>query len=191
MSVSISLTNKETLSRQKTGRRCRYLLIGLIIFLSIIAEDYSLNSGLLILFFFASLWFIRLLYGIRFPAKESVHILHQDSFASGATSRRYLIFQAGGAYCLKITISTEEIWVSTWFPFTSIIELCGLEHRILLRDIVNVNVVRKWFQKQIKLTYQIQKGELTIYLMPRDLQVFYRALDHDGALRAAGKLHLN
>lgn len=78
------------------------------------------------------LFFRRKQKGEIFPDEETVKILHKECFASGKKTSGL----GHSNNCLKIVVTTNEVWITSWFPFNLFIGLLGLEHRIPQETII-------------------------------------------------------
>jgi len=109
--------------------------------------DAFLRDNFQLFFVFAVVWcgswmayllWRRSRRGPRFPRLEEVELLFQEKSASG-NSHKSFITRLGGAHnCLRIVVTREEVWVTTYFPFTAFVGFYDLEHRIRRDAITDV-----------------------------------------------------
>jgi hypothetical protein len=76
--------------------------------------------------------------GPKFPPQNTVNVVFKERLASGSSHRNLIIRFGGASRCLTIVVTTEELWVTTFFPFTAIAGTYDLEHRIPLKDLTSV-----------------------------------------------------
>ncbi|MEM1059305.1 MAG: hypothetical protein AAGK14_08650 [Verrucomicrobiota bacterium] len=126
---------------------------------------------------------LRKWYGIRFPPRDTVRVLHEENYASGAEGG------LGGHChgCLVLIVTEDELWTTSWFPFTFLIAVIGLEHRIRKRDILEVQTGRFLFVKQHRITFRTSQGKSCVKISSKQVADFESALDYDSALRASGR----
>lgn len=210
MSVSISLADTDAAGQPMISALwSKWLAAGSILvplpFMILMLLDFNEGQGRYIeyysfffspyviiwpFFIFGWMLLLRKIYGIKFPPFESVKPLYDHNFDSGEGTPGFLGILGHASSALKIVITEDELWTTAWFPFSCLVELCGLEHRIVKRDILHVRVTSGVWVKQFAITYQSQEGEVDFRVTPWKTNSFAQALDHDGSLRAAGKLHL-
>jgi len=117
--------------------------------------------------------------GPRFPKQSTVSVVFKELFASGSSHRNILTRFGGASRCLTVVVTTEELWITTFFPFTALAGFYDLEHRIALNNILSAipngpGVILEFRRENGKL------GKLGLYL--RDQESFLRSL----GLRASG-----
>jgi hypothetical protein len=80
--------------------------------------------------------------GPHFPPISAVRVLFREDFASG---RSYGLFWRRGhaANCLIVVVTDDEVWVTTFFPFTAFVWFGGLEQRIPRDAITGLTANRK------------------------------------------------
>jgi len=116
--------------------------------------------------------------GIKFPKLSTHQVRYHEDFASGYSDRHRLGFLKGGASrCLRITVTKEEVWLRTYFPFTAFISEFNLEHRIQISSIVALGEVPGLFRPAIELKFKDSSGVLhTIQLYVNQPAIFLHAL---------------
>jgi hypothetical protein len=125
---------------------------------------------ILILFIFAFAWVMfsmvwRIIRhhrkGIKFPKLSTEQVRYHEDFASGYSDRYRLGFLKGGtSRCLRITVTDEEVWMRTFFPFTAFALDFDLEHRIPKSAIVALQEVPGLFRPAIELKFRDSSGVL-------------------------------
>ncbi len=116
--------------------------------------------------------------GPLFPALLDAPILYQENFASGR-SRKNVITRLGGAsYCLRLIVTTNEVWVTSFFPFTLFTDFYDLEHRILKQNIIAVREKSIIFTRLLIIAYINREGQRAeIELVSRCYDKFKQALE--------------
>lgn len=213
MSVSISLADTDAEGDPETGARLRgYLsiagfVLGSFVLLALYyfwqeegpSDDYEeqFRPYFFALFIFALLWtgvafgllhWIRSKYGIRFPEEARGKALHEENFASGIKQNKL----GGGQNCLRFVVTHDEFWMTSWFPFSCILESFDGEHRVKLSDVLSIQRQKAfWFYgKSISLTYQASKGPITLLLRSKKESDFLKALFQNSELASPEKWHL-
>lgn len=65
-----------------------------------------------------------------FPALDEVVVRFRERFASGVSHRSWFTRLGGARNCLSVTLTDSELWITTFFPFTTMVGSSDLEHRI-------------------------------------------------------------
>ncbi len=60
-------------------------------------------------------------------------IVYQEFFASGASRKNILTKLGGARNCLRLLVTRDFLWVTSWFPFSIIAPVYDLEHIVPLR----------------------------------------------------------
>ena len=103
--------------------------------------------------------------------------VYQEWFASGY-SRKNILTRLGGARgALRLVVTKDVLWVTSWFPFSLIAPLYDLEHVIPLDQITNVEVKTGFIIGGIQISYSDSFGKLhSLKLVPKDERGFLKAL---------------
>ena len=121
--------------------------------------------------------------GPLFPALLDAPILYQENFASGRSHKNVVTRLGGASSCLKLIVTTNELWVTTFFPFTLFADFYDLEHRILKKNIVSVREARGFFGRRLIIEYINLDGQRAeIELIPRRYEKFKQALEASAIL---------
>jgi hypothetical protein len=109
------------------------------------------------------------------PRFQQSDVLFEERFASGF-SLKNIFTQLGGAHnCLRLVITKDWLWVTSWLPFSLITPLCDLEHVIPRNGISAFEAEAN--SRVIRLTYTDQDGSMhSLKLIPKDSNSFIRAL---------------
>jgi hypothetical protein len=109
------------------------------------------------------------------PIIQNSDILFEERFASGS-SMKNILTQFGGAHnCLRLVVTKDWLWVTSWFPFSLITTFYDLEHVIPRNRISAIEAESN--SRIIRLTYTDQSGSThSLKLIPKDATGFMRAL---------------
>lgn len=67
------------------------------------------------------------------PMFRKEEIVYQEFFASGASRKNILTKLGGARNCLRLLVTRDFLWVTSWFPFSIIAPVYDLEHIVPLR----------------------------------------------------------
>lgn len=110
------------------------------------------------------------------PEIREGEILFEERFASGHSTKNILYKLGGASNCLRLVVTRELLWITSWFPFSLITPFYDLEHVIPRNRITSVESDRR----AIVLTYVGRAGVThTLRLFPKDRGGFLRALGKD------------
>jgi hypothetical protein len=94
--------------------------------------------------------------GRKFPPLSQVRVLFREQFASGYSHKSWITRFGGASNCLTITVTEDELWIGTFFPFSILLNTYDLEHRIHYSQIVLVEQ-----QKQrITIDFKVDDSEV-------------------------------
>ncbi len=112
------------------------------------------------------------------PRFERSEVVYQEWFASGLSERNFFTTCGGAHNCLRLVVTREMLWVTSWPPFSFLTPLLDLEHVVPLQSIISVERSRSWWVHYVLLTYSDASGRRhTLELMPKHLDRFLDALD--------------
>ena len=114
--------------------------------------------------------------GISFPPLTSVHVRFHEGTASGNSDKSFFSRFGGARNCLRVTVTDDEVWVRSFFPFYLITE-SDLEHRIPRDAITSAQLARSTFRRSVLLDFRLPDGSsrrLSLFL--RDPESFLAAL---------------
>jgi hypothetical protein len=111
------------------------------------------------------------------PRIQKNDILYQEWFASGCSTKNILTQFGGWNNCVRLVITKDLLWVTSWFPFSLLTPAYDMEHVIPLRWITEVESKRSGMWKGLSLTYIDANGAShTLKLVPRNEEDFLRAI---------------
>jgi hypothetical protein len=104
-------------------------------------------------------------------------IVYQEYFASGASQKNILTKLGGARNCLRLVVTRDLLWVTSWFPFSLIAPIYDGVHVIPLRNISSVLPSRFLFTDSLLLSYIDDSGRShTLRLIPKNRERFLAAL---------------
>jgi hypothetical protein len=108
-------------------------------------------------------------------AKED--IVYQEFFASGASQKNFLTKLGGARNCLRLVVTRDLLWVTSWFPFSLIAPIYDGVHVIPLPRISSVQPSRFFGSDSLLLSYTDDSGRThTLRLIPRHRERFLTAI---------------
>src|SRR5437899_2356685 len=72
------------------------------------------------------------------PVLSPEAILFQERFASGHSLKNLLTRFGGASNCLRLVVTQDLVWVTSWFPFSLLAAFYDLEHVIPRNNIESV-----------------------------------------------------
>jgi hypothetical protein len=103
--------------------------------------------------------------------------IYQEWFASGYSMKNLLTRLGGARNVLRLVVTRDVLWVTSWFPFSLITPVYDLEHVIPLDQITSVEVKRGFFIRGVQVSYADSFGKLhSLKLVPKDEPAFIKAL---------------
>jgi hypothetical protein len=100
-------------------------------------------------------------------------IKYQEWFASGCSKKNIVTQLGGGRNCVRLVVTQDLLWVTTWFPFLILAPAYDMEHVIPLQRITNIATKQVFKTTIIELTF-IGKNDQprTLILIPKYAQTF-------------------
>lgn len=111
------------------------------------------------------------------PTIAKTDIVHEERFASGASQKNFMTQISGAHNCLRLVVTKEILWVTSWFPFSLLTAFYDLEHVIPIRSILSIHGLQTLRLNGLVLTYSDDCGaNHSLNLYPKDRDAFLRAL---------------
>lgn len=111
------------------------------------------------------------------PVIRANEIVFQEWFASGNSEANIITKMGGGRNCVRLVVTHDRLWVTSWFPFSLLSNLYDMEHLIPLQGIVRVERTRFLWYKGFLLTYVDANGRSHVLrLFPKQEEKFLGAL---------------
>lgn len=96
-------------------------------------------------------------------------IVYEERFASGSSLRNVVTRIGGARSCLRIVVTGDLLWITSWFPFTLFAAVYDLEHVIPLRSISSIRPTRFFGADSLVLSYTDAAGRShSLRLTPRN-----------------------
>ena len=114
---------------------------------------------------------------LRRPRFRSDEIVFQEWFASGASLKNFVTELGGASGCLRLVITKDFLWVTTWFPFSLIAWFYDLEHLVPLPSITSVKGDRFFGRPFYVVTFTMENGKArSLRLGPKQPDAFCQSL---------------
>ena len=111
------------------------------------------------------------------PRLARQDVVYQEWFASGWSERNLLTKLGGARNCLRLVMTRELLWVTSWPPFSLLTPVGDLEHVIPLQSITELRHSRTWWVETLLLTYVDASGRRhRLGLVPKHPARFLQAL---------------
>jgi hypothetical protein len=116
--------------------------------------------------------------GPLFPKPGQCQILFRENWASGRSMENVFTRNGGARNALNLTVTPDELWTSSWFPFSLAAEIYDLEHRIKKQDILAIGEVKGLMKRVLVVEYRRKDGrKARLELVPRRYAEFKQALE--------------
>lgn len=120
------------------------------------------------------------------PLKPS-DIVYQEWFASGHSRKNILTRLGGAQHCLRLVVTSDLLWVTSWFPFSLLTGFYDLEHVVPRGRILSIRRSRAFLMPSVLVTFRdAGETEHTLSLYPRRQDEFLRSLGAEVADAGAG-----
>jgi len=111
------------------------------------------------------------------PRFQKNDILYEEWFATGSSLKNILTQLGGARNCLRLVVTKDWLWVTSWFPFSLIGPFYDLEHVIPLSRITDIDSKDSFGRSVFRLTYADEIGGLhCLRLIPKDGEGFLRVI---------------
>ena len=111
------------------------------------------------------------------PRFEKSDVVYSDWRASGASQKNIITRLGGGRNCVRLVVTRDFLWVTSYFSFLLISPFYDMEHVIPLRAITVVERKKSFLMKSLLLTYRDAQGiDHTLRLMPKREPEFLAAI---------------
>jgi hypothetical protein len=109
-------------------------------------------------------------------------VIFQEWFASGCSQKNIITKIGGGRNCVRLVVTPNFLWVTTWFPFSLIAPLYDMEHVVPLSAITIVKKDKYWGMPTLLITFTTDGGgSRTLRLMPKKPEAFAQSLAQKAA----------
>jgi hypothetical protein len=108
------------------------------------------------------------------PKLQKNDIIFEDRFASGNSRKNFLTQLGGARNCLRLVVTRDLLWVTSWFPFSLITTFYDLEHIIPRNRISKIETN----SGEVLLIFTDESGATrSLKLLPRNVTDFLTALN--------------
>ena len=116
-----------------------------------------------------------------FRGPPDAPIIYEEKTASGRSLKSWYTKLAGANNCLRLLVSSTELWITPIFAFSALGEILDLDHRIGLRQIIWVEHKSGIVTKSLRISYVGTDNEQRIVeITPRNMTRFVEALGQIG-----------
>lgn len=124
-------------------------------------------------------YFVALVNQPKFTKQD---IVYQEYFASGGSNKNILTKMGGASGCLRLVVTKDLLWVTSWLPFSLFAAAYDLEHVIPLRRIRSIAGAKTMGMQNLVLTYADAGGTShALRLRPKNTPAFLNALETSSA----------
>lgn len=111
------------------------------------------------------------------PIIAASDIIYQEWFASGHSQKNLLTRFGGARNCLRLVVTRDVLWITSWFPFSMIAAFYDLEHVIPRDRILSIRRTGVFLFPAIEVTFITSDGEKRgLKLWPWRRNAFLRSL---------------
>ncbi|MGB8354711.1 MAG: hypothetical protein WCD79_12530 [Chthoniobacteraceae bacterium] len=111
------------------------------------------------------------------PHLNKTDIVFQEWTASGCSQKNFITKMGGGRNCVRIVITKEILWVTSWFPFSLFAPFYDMEHVIPLSSITSICRSTRFWCNSLLLSYKDVNGcDHTLRLIPKRPDDFLKSL---------------
>ena len=104
-------------------------------------------------------------------------IVYQERFASGASQKNVLTKLGGGRNCVRLVVTRDLLWVTSWFPFSILAAAYDMVHVISLRSISSLQSALFFGSDSLLLSYTDSLGRIhSLRLIPKNRERFLNAI---------------
>ena len=108
------------------------------------------------------------------PKIQKGDVIFEERFASGNSLKNILTRIGGARNCLRLVVTKDLLWVTSWFPFSLLTTFYDLEHVILRSRISKIEPD----SGRVLLTFADERGvSHSLMLRPKNSANFLTALN--------------
>jgi hypothetical protein len=120
------------------------------------------------------------------PFLVPCEIVFEEWHASGHSMKSLITRFGGASGCLRLVVTADLVWVTSWFPFSLLTPVYDLEHMISKDAIYSIGPVSCFGRKGVHLEYLDGAGKIhALKLFPRHRDRFLQALAPADSCRTA------
>ena len=119
---------------------------------------------------------------INQPKFTKQDVVYQEYFAAGGSLKNILTKMGSASNCLRLVVTHDLLWVTSWFPFSIFAAVYDMEHVIPLRSIQSIEGKKTMGVQSLVLTYADDRGTgHSLRLGPKNTAAFLDALETSSA----------
>jgi hypothetical protein len=113
----------------------------------------------------------------RRPNLTKDEIIFEERFASGCSQKNFLTKLGGANNCLRLVVTKQYLWVTSWFPFSLLTPFYDLDHLIAWSSVQSIRRDRSLRTPTFFITFTTDDGKShCLKLAPRDPDKFAQSL---------------
>jgi hypothetical protein len=114
------------------------------------------------------------------PRIQTSEIIYEEWYASGHSRKNLLTMCGGARNCLRLVVTKDLLWVTSWFPFSLFTPFYDLEHVIPRDQILSVRQSWGLFGRSFLVSLRDDRGnEQSLKLWPWRPTAFRESLRDD------------
>ena len=111
------------------------------------------------------------------PTFEPADVLYQEWFASGCSHKNIFTRLGGARNCLRLVVTQDFLFVTSWFPFSIFTSIYDLEHQIPLDSKLTIRESWWFVTSSYVVSYQDSQGkDHKLTLFPWKAKAFAKSL---------------
>jgi hypothetical protein len=128
-------------------------------------------------------WIYRFLQVVAYgPTIAKSDIVYQEWFASGYSEANPLTQMLSCQRCLRLVVTRDLVWVTSWFPFSLVTCLSDVEHVASIANIESVAEAKQLWLAGVRLIFRDSNDrKCSLFLIPQKSEMFLsvvrRAID--------------
>ncbi len=121
---------------------------------------------------------------------DEADVIYQEWFASGYSHKNVFTRLGGARNCLRLVVTRQFLFVTSWFPFSIFTPIYDLEHQIPLDS--NLSIRESWWfiTSSYVVSYRDSRGmDHKLQLLPWKAKAFTESLAAHMETASAHKPH--
>lgn len=129
-----------------------------------------------LVFFFWQYWKMKD-KGNIFSEIDKSQIIYEEKTASGCSLKSSLTRNGGARNCLLLVVTDSVLLIAPIFPFSVLLDMYDLEHKIMKKRIVNISEGKVMWRKSLTIDFTDDEGlSHTVQIEPNKSDKFLTAL---------------
>ena len=115
--------------------------------------------------------------GNIFSEIDKSQIIYEEKTASGRSLKSSLTRHSGARFCLRLVVTDSVLLIAPIFPFSVLLDMYDLEHKIMKKRIVNISEGKVMWRKSLTIDFTDDEGlSHTVQIEPNKSDKFLTAL---------------